>query len=834
MAAEEVHHLHNPPSWTYSKVECYELGASNANRIWKSGSVQEEEGQLLCLQIAYTVSISSLIYYILKRFHQPRMVAEILAGFTLSPLCLERTIVGKTLLAPRGILNIDTLANLGLVCYVLLSGLEMNLDAVLRIRRKAIGIAVAGIIIPMGIGMCFFAILRHYHERISVEIPDEYIVHAYLFWSLALAITGFPILARILTNLKVLNTNLGRIALTTGMIGDAYGWLLFIVLVPFASNDAARPLLSMMSTLLLILICFFVVRPIVTRYINHKTDTDSWENSQLAVTVILGAIVCSCITDILGTHAIVGAFVYGLILPNGKFADLVMGKVDDCISGIISSLFFFRIGFTINLATIAQQEYWALMTLVVFLLFIPKVLSTMIATFFFDVPARDGLGIGLLLNTKGVLALIILNIAWDRKILPEVYFTIMVSAVFLMTMMAPIFISVLYQPRKRFEMYKLRTVQRLRPETELRILACVHNVRQAASMVCVLKNCNATRISPMHVFGVRMVEFKGRTGAATLFASHMEQPYLTGSPSRASASQSESDIIAGTFKVLSEWNNAVRVENIDAMSVYETIHDDIYSLAQQKLTSLVLLPFHKQANVEGSLETENAIYKDINENVLRNPPCSVGIFIDRGLGTSSVQRNTNILTLFVGGPDDREALAVTWRMAGQPGTQLTVVRIVLHGEAADDVSISTDSSLWLSSAIMDEEKQKMLDDEYLDSFRLKMVHNSEIVTYSEEDVGSVDELTSLMQAFGKDDYDLIIVGQGNHRNSSLFSKLLEWCDNPELGVLGDIVASNNFGSQSSLLVVQQYESTAMDGGAQTRQPIRQTTPHSDGSEAPFV
>lgn len=346
------------------------------------------------------------------------------AGFTLSPLFLGHTIFGKKLLSVRGILNIETFADFGLTCYVLLSGLEMNLETVLRIRRKAMTIVASGFIIPAAIGAGLFSFMLKFYDKTTVDTrfveDDKYVVQAYIFWSLSLLVTGFPILAKILTNLKLLNTQVGRISLTAAMISDAYGWFLFVILIPFASNEG-KPVLAMISNIAFILILIFAARPLLTRYINHKMETDSWENSQLAIVVVLGGVICSCITDILGTHAIVGAFVYGLILPNGKFADLVMGKLDECVSGIFASLFFFRTGLTINLTTIGQQKYWPLMTLTIFLLFIPKVLSAMVSTFFFKVPPRDGLGIGILLNTKGVLALIILNIASDRKVRIYVY-----------------------------------------------------------------------------------------------------------------------------------------------------------------------------------------------------------------------------------------------------------------------------------------------------------------------------------------------------------------------------------------------------------------------------
>jgi Kef-type K+ transport system membrane component KefB len=130
----------------------------------------------------------------------------------------------------------------------------------------------------------------------------------------------------------------------------------------------------------------------------------------------MGVFICSFITDCLGTHPIVGAFVFGLILPHGKFATMVMEMSDDFVSGILCPVFFAGFGFKLNLPFLLKQKYAGLMMVVVVLLCIPKVLSSLIVTFFFGMPARDGLAIGLLLNTKGIMAIILLNVAWDKRV----------------------------------------------------------------------------------------------------------------------------------------------------------------------------------------------------------------------------------------------------------------------------------------------------------------------------------------------------------------------------------------------------------------------------------
>ncbi|KAG2384769.1 hypothetical protein LR48_Vigan10g101500 [Vigna angularis] len=160
--------------------------------------------------------------------------------------------------------------------------------------------------------------------------------------------------------------------------------------------------------------------------------------------------------------------------------------------------------------------------------------------------------------------------------------------------------------------------------------------------------------------------------------------------------------------------------------------------------------------------------------------------------------------VFVGGPDDREALAIAWRMAGRSGTQLSLVRILLLGEAAKEDASVHDESQGILSAVIDTDKQKELGEDYISTFRLTAVNNSDSISYSEIDVHSDEDIPAVLKEIEKIGCDIYIVRQGNCRNSKIFSNLLEWCECLELGVIGDILVSNNFGSCSFVFVVQQY------------------------------
>lgn len=375
----------------------------------------------------------------------------------------------------------------------------------------------------------------------------------------------------------------------------------------------------------------------------------------------------------------------------------------------------------------------------------------------------------------------------------------MMASVFMMTLMVPLIINAIYKPKKLYKQNKLRTIQNLKTETELRVLACVHNPRQALGMLNILEACNAIKISSLRLFALHLVEVTGT--ASSLLVAHINQQQQSG----AALTKTEQDFenITQTFESYAEQNENTRVETIAAVSTYSTIHEDIHTVAQEKQAGLILLPFHKHSTIDGALETANDAHKEINQNVMRNAPCSVGIFVDRGLG-SLYKVNLRVVMLFIGGPDDREALAVAWRMSKHQGIQLRVVRILLLGGAAEVDSSPQSESNMLLSAVLDIEKQRELDDEYVSSFRLKAVNNEDSITYSEKEIHASDDVTEVLNELNDFGYDLYVLGQGAGRNSTVLTELMKWTDCPELGVIGDMVASNSFGSRSSLLVVQQY------------------------------
>jgi hypothetical protein len=399
------------------------------------------------------------------------------------------------------------------------------------------------------------------------------------------------------------------------------------------------------------------------------------------------------------------------------------------------------------------------------------------------------------------------------QILNDQQYTVMVVAMLVMTIAVAPIMSAIYKRRKGLKQYRLRTIQRPKADTELRVLACVHTTSNVSGILSLLEVSHATKLSPITIFALHLVELTGR--ASAMLIVHSRRKSAAQNPSRA---QADSNLIINAFEAFEKDNHLVTVQPLTAMSLYGTMHEDICSLAQDKRVALILLPFHKHSTVDGRMEDENAAYRDINLNVLANAPCSVGIFIDRGLaaavrpgGPSDNIVKFRFAMIFIGGPDDREALAYAWRMVGHPGISLSVVRF-LPGEDAMNLELENDvESHGMSPAIANNERQTAIDDEdYINEFRLKSANHDSIM-YLEKVVNNGEETVSAISAMNNC-YDLYIVGKRTGMVSPLVSGLSDWSDCPELGVIGDVLVSSNFALQASVLVVQQYGSAAQDRG----------------------
>lgn len=402
-----------------------------------------------------------------------------------------------------------------------------------------------------------------------------------------------------------------------------------------------------------------------------------------------------------------------------------------------------------------------------------------------------------------------MNLMWlwccCMQMFDDQMFTVMVVAMLVMTGMVIPLTDFLYDSRTGFLRYNNRSIEKSHADGELRVLVCLHHNRNVPGIISLLQFSNPIPQSPLSVFAVHLVELTGRASAMLIVHNNQN----AGTPGNPRSTQAQSEQTVGAFEGIVQRNLDVSVQSFTIMSPYSTMDEDICSIAKDERVNLAILPFHKHQTADGRMEEGNAGVRRFNQQVLENAACSVAVFIDRGLGVLDYD-DRRICMLFFCGPDDREALSYSWRLASHPNAMLNVIRFI-PSENAFDVEYMEDAPGGILSAIAEHEKQKTMDDEFLENFRIGTSGDGNIL-YTEVILNNGVETVTAIRDMDHD-YDLYIVGRGLKVLSPLTAGLNEWSDCPELGPIGDILVTSEFASKGSVLVIQQLGGVAAEPGS---------------------
>uniref|UniRef100_A0A0D9XNB8 Uncharacterized protein n=1 Tax=Leersia perrieri TaxID=77586 RepID=A0A0D9XNB8_9ORYZ len=501
---------------------------------------------------------------------------------------------------------------------------------------------------------------------------------------------------------------------------------------------------------------------------------------------------------LLGPSYMIGPMMLGLALPGGMPIGATMTeRLDSSFIALFLPVYMALAGYRTDLAEIGliggeHKEKFCALELFVALCVAGKMVGCIAAGLFFSMPIREATVLALMLNIRGIVEVAAINNWGDTmKATAEHYSTLTLSMVVITAIATPL-IKLLYDPSGRFARAKRRTLESARPNSELRVVACLFSEDHAAPLLDLVEATGSSRDAPVSLIVLHLTDLVGQ--AASVLKPHKK------SRGGSSGNPTASDRIVNAFRYYEQQQeeSAVTVSPYVAASPYSSMHHDVCLLAHSRKANLILLPFHKSSSDGARIGTANNAIRAINRSVLQYAPCSVAILVDHGLATGSACATASNSTLqrvalyFLGGADDREALAYVARMAEGGGVTVTVVRLKLRN--------------WVGMGGRDEVR----DEEVLHEFwqRYSSSHEDNGVAYVEKTVEDGEGTASVVRAMS-DKFDLLVVGRrgGNDdvEGSALTSGLSEWSECPELGVLGDLLASAEFASKVSILVVQQQQ-----------------------------
>jgi Kef-type K+ transport system membrane component KefB len=394
------------------------------------------------LQIAVILAACRIVGRLVRPLGQPQVVAEMITGVLLGPSLLGLVSpAAQAWLFPSPTKPvIYALAQIGLVLYMFLVGLEFDLDLIRHRLRSAVAVSWAGIATPFAFGAGLALLLR---ERLPLFAPGVSTLQAVLFFGAALSITAFPMLARIIYERGLSGTSLGTLALAAGSLDDAAAWCLLAVVLSGFTGDLSIALLAVGGGAAYLLGMFTVGRTLLARLYRWLAVRADRADLVLPVTLILLAL-AAWTTDSLGIYAVFGAFVLGACLPRGPLQRQLEGQMAALTGVLLLPMFFINSGLNTAIGLLDSWTMWGVALVVLAASVAGKGVACGVAARLCGESPRDAVAIGALMNARGLMELILLNIAYERGLITQTLFTMLVLMAVVTTLMAVPFFNRVY------------------------------------------------------------------------------------------------------------------------------------------------------------------------------------------------------------------------------------------------------------------------------------------------------------------------------------------------------------------------------------------------------
>ena len=388
---------------------------------------------ILLAQIVTIIITSRVFGWICKKIGQPTVIGEIVAGIALGPslVGLYFPEFSAALFPVKSLGNLQFLSQVGLILFMFMVGMELDLKMLKNKARDAVVISQTSIIIPftLGVGLAYFIYQSFAPQNV------QFISYA-LFIGIAMSITAFPVLARIVHERGIHKTPLGVVVITCAAVDDITAWcLLAAVIAIVKAGSFVSSLYIIFMAIVYVLIMLKLVRPFLKR-VGELYPTRENMSKPIVALFFLTLIISSLITEVIGIHALFGAFMAGAIMPdNMKFRNILIEKVEDVALVLLLPLFFVFTGLRTQIGLLNDPYLWQITGLIILVAVTGKFIGSAFTAKIMGQSWRDSLSIGALMNTRGLMELVVLNIGYDLGVLSPQIFAMMVIMALVTTFM---------------------------------------------------------------------------------------------------------------------------------------------------------------------------------------------------------------------------------------------------------------------------------------------------------------------------------------------------------------------------------------------------------------
>ena len=616
----------------------------------------------LLLAALVVIVVSRAVGALFRRINQPQVVGEIVAGILLGPSVLGAAWPHATsyLFSDQVLPFLNVLAEVGLIFFMFLIGLELDMRLIRGRGHAAALVSHVSIVLPFLLGSGLALVL---FSQLG-SATGKFTPFA-LFLGASMSITAFPVLARILTERGLYKTRLGAVTLTCAAVDDVTAWCILAVVVTVArASGPVAGLRTILLSVVFIAAMIKVVRPLMARLATHHEEQG--QLSGMALAVVFGGVLLSAIaTDRIGIHAIFGAFLFGAIMPQrSEFIRELVGKLEDFVAVFLLPLFFAYTGLRTRIGLIGgNPKMWMFCGLILAVAVFGKWGGSTAAAKATGLKWRESLAVGILMNTRGLTELIILNIGLDLGVIPPTLFAMLVIMALVTTFMTTPLLAGVYPREEQDRMVAEETdgedAEEARP---WRVLIPIASAAEAHELVHTALRLARDHEEETELVLLRMVRLPGSS-------------YRSGHLATEALVQKATEGLRPLVQLVEGAGAAAVPLVIPARSPSDTV----VRVAHERQPSLILMGW-RQAPFARRL-----LGGSVGE-ILRRAEADVAVLVDSSHQGLQLKRGARIAVPYGGGFHEEVGLDLALRLGEASGATVTLVGRADGDDAAHELA----------------------------------------------------------------------------------------------------------------------------------------------------
>ncbi|CAN6280230.1 unnamed protein product [Urochloa humidicola] len=759
--------------------------------------------------MATVLVLSGLFHSALRRLGQPSIISHILAGIVVGPTVLGRTMDLRELSMQDAGRALSGTIYFVRVVFMFFIGLELDLRYLRHNLRRSLAVACGGsslcFVLAVLAGPFSYGLL---HPGQPTFQPGKIYAYTALF-ALVLTSTASPVLIRIVTELKLTGSETGQLAIGAAFANDmgSLTALSVIIVTHTVYGGPAVPKQDELSPaakagrLALMAVAAWVAVSLtawVARQLNRIKRGRQYISKYELSGMLLLIMVLSLLQQVIGYSASMTAFLIGLAMPReGPTARTLMDRLAYPVHQLVMPLCFGAIGARLDFAKIGHFSATQLAAAVAFTTLLSaagKVAGTVVACRTLGIPTREAVVLGALLNVKGYSDILAINFGNKVHVWGEpVQVVLLLSSIINTFMAGPASAAIVRQQRRAFR-YRSRCLQDLRVDEEVRVLACVHSAGGVHPALTIANLSKGSGNLPVPVYLLHLVELVTSRKYAITHQLYHARDGGDGDEDEWGYAREIEQVAAAVAAFT--YDNALPVRQMTAISNVASMDTDVRHSVEDARASLVIMPFHMEQRYDGRMVSRGEGRRTLNQRVMQRPLCTVGVLVERRFAQEVAGEHIQVMALFLGGADDREAVAYAARMAAQPAARVTVCRFMLPAGKQGGLLGKTQEAA----------EEAVLDEEFMADMYGRFVAPGQ-VAYMERSVGNGAETVAVLTSM-VGTCSLFVVGKGGGGGGDRAVMTSDMGDRdeecPELGPIGELLASDDMAGCGSVLVLQQH------------------------------